>query len=105
MLSEKVELEFLKKLKDKNFQAKLSAAKSPEDALKVVKAEGFNVGLQDFKDSMQKLSDYLKSKSGELSDSDLESVAGGRGSRAAADFFQQNIGHIAGITMAAAAAV
>ena len=46
--------------------------------LEVVNAEGFDVGLQDFKDSMQKLNGYFNPKSGELSDSDLERVAGGK---------------------------
>ena len=77
MLSEIVELEFLKKFEDKTLRVKLAACKSPEEALAVVKAEGFDIGLQDFKESMRKLNAYFNPKSGELSDSDLESVAGG----------------------------
>jgi len=82
MLSEKVELEFLEKLKDENLQKKLTACKSPEEALKVVEAEGFIVDLDDFIASMQKLNNYIKPlTSDELSDSDLEYVAGGRSSQ------------------------
>ena len=82
MLSEKVELEFLKKLEDENLRKKLTVCKNPEEALRVVAAEGFDVGLEDFVDSMRKLNNYVKPLSStELSDSDLEYVAGGRSSQ------------------------
>ena len=102
MLSEKVELDFLKKLKDQTLQKKMSSCKSPEEALKVVKAEGFDVGLKDFTESMQKLNRYLKPKSGELSDTDLESVAGGRGSQQS--FENAMTGISTGVAVASAAA-
>ena len=104
MLSEKVELDFLKKLKDEKLQKKLAASKSPEEALKIVKAEGFDIGLKDFKDSMQKLNGYLKPKSGELSDSDLEYVAGGRSSQRSYENSMLGIGTGAAVVGAAAAA-
>jgi len=77
MVSEKVQSAFLERFRDEKLQKRLAAAKNPREALEVVKAEGFDVGLEDFKESMQRLSDYLNPKQGELSDSDLEHVAGG----------------------------
>ena len=104
MLPEKVELEFLKKLQDEELQKKLAAAKNPQEALAVVKAEGFDVGLEDFKESMQKLSNYIKPKAGELSDSDLEYVAGGRSSQQSYENAMTGIGTTAAVVGAAAAA-
>ena len=104
MLPEKVELEFLKKLQDEKLQKKLATAKNPQEAHEIVKAEGFDVGLEDFKESMQKLSNTIKPKSGELSDSDLEYVAGGRGSQQSYDNAMTAIGTTATVVGATAAA-
>lgn len=82
MLPEQVEVAFLKKLEAEGLQKRLAACASPEEALEVVRAEGFDVPLQDFVESMQKLNSYVRplASGGELSDNDLEYVAGGRSS-------------------------
>ena len=84
-MDQAMEEKFLEKFfKDKNFQKKLSECDSPEQALEIIKSDGFDVDLADFKTSMGKLNDLLKQlqgKSGgeELAEADLELVAGGKG--------------------------
>jgi predicted ribosomally synthesized peptide with nif11-like leader len=76
-----LEMKFVKQLgKDKKLQDALSKAKTPEQAHKVVVAAGYDVKLGEFKTSMAKLNSALNPKAGQLSENDLEMVAGGRAS-------------------------
>ena len=66
---------FVEKVKsDTELQEKLKAAASPEAALEIAKEAGFSITSGDIQ-SMQ-------SQSGEVSDEELETTAGGRGTLA-----------------------
>ena len=79
-MTKELENKFLKQLTtDNKLQDALAKAKSPEEAHKVVVKAGFDVKLDEFKNAMKQLNAAVNQKSGELSENDLEKVAGGRG--------------------------
>ncbi|WP_459910753.1 Nif11-like leader peptide family RiPP precursor [Desulfotomaculum defluvii] len=69
---------FVEKLgKDEALQDKLKACKSPEEAFEVAKGTVEGLSFDDFTATMKKLSESISKTPGELSDTDLEQVAGG----------------------------
>ncbi len=67
-----------KLLKDEDLQKKLQACKSPEEAFGVAKAVVSGLSMEEFTDTMKKINDSAaKTTDGELSEEDLEHVAGG----------------------------
>ena len=80
MISTQLEQKFLKQIsEDDQLRTRLEACKSPEQALQVIKKAGYDVSLKDFTSRMTELNDFLKENKGELTDNDLQNVAGGRG--------------------------
>ena len=86
-MDESIERKFVAQLvSDENLQTRLSACKTQEEAYNVVKAEGYDVEFSDFVDGMDRLNDFVQKvkqiseSTEELSESDLEIVAGGRSS-------------------------
>ena len=84
-MDERIQQKFVKQLfSDENLQTKLSKCKTQEEAFNIVKAEGYDVEFAEFTDSMDRLNDIVKKvkqisdNKEELSESDLEMVAGGR---------------------------
>lgn len=64
--------------KDEGLQKKLQACKSPEEAFEVAKSAVSRLNYEDFTATMKKVNEAVaNTKSGELSDDDLEKVAGG----------------------------
>ncbi len=69
---------FLEKLaKDEALQEKLKACKSPEEAFEVAKGTVDGLSFDDFTATMKKVNEAFTKGNGELSDDDLEQVAGG----------------------------
>jgi len=69
---------FIEKLgQDEALQDKLKACKSPEEAFDVAKAAVDGLSFDDFTATMKKLNEFVTKSQGELSDDDLEQVAGG----------------------------
>lgn len=69
---------FIEKLgQDEALQDKLKACKSPEEAFAVAKGAVDGLNLDDFISTMKKMNESLTQSKGELSDADLEQVAGG----------------------------
>ena len=80
MISADLEKKFFQQLKDdKNFRVKLEECSNPEQAHDVVKKAGYDVTLDDFTKKMTELDNFINDNKDELSDNDLENVAGGRG--------------------------
>ena len=84
-MDESIERKFVAQLvSDENLQTRLSECKTQEEAYNVVKAEGYDVEFGEFTDSMDRLNDIVKKvkqisdNQEELSENDLEMVAGGR---------------------------
>ena len=78
-MDSQLQQKFIKQLaSDKALQDDLSKCGTPEAALDVVKKFGYNVDLNDFKSSMAKLDAFVTPKKGQLTENDLEMVAGGR---------------------------
>ena len=78
MDEKKVKAYLTRLAKDKGLEAKMVAAKTPEDALAAAKGAGFDFDAQEFKDMMIMLTVSVKQAKGEeLSDVELEAVAGG----------------------------
>ena len=79
MDEQKVKAYLTKLAEDKGLQAKMQAAKTPEDALAAVRKAGFDFDAQEFKDLMIMLTASVKQAKGEeLTDEELDAVAGGR---------------------------
>ncbi|WP_347489114.1 Nif11-like leader peptide family RiPP precursor [Desulfoscipio sp. XC116] len=69
---------FIEKLgKDEALQNKLKACKSPEEAFEVAKGAVDGLSFDEFTSTMKKLNESITKNKGELSDDDLEQVAGG----------------------------
>ncbi|GAB6181626.1 hypothetical protein JCM14036_29450 [Desulfotomaculum defluvii] len=69
---------FIEKLgKDEALQDKLKACKSPEEAFEVAKGVVDGLSFDDFTATMKKINESIAKNQGELSDDDLEQVAGG----------------------------
>lgn len=70
---------FLERLEnEEELQKKLQDCKSPEEAFAVAKDAVSELDKNEFFETMKKINDSVaKNESGELSDSDLEQVAGG----------------------------
>ena len=64
--------DFIATLKDESLAKKMSEAKSPKEAYAIAKANGVTDSFDEFANEMKKLKN-----AGELSEDDLESVAGG----------------------------
>ena len=65
--------DFIAKLEDADLVKKMEGAKTPEEAYAVAKAYGVTDSIKAFTEEME----ALKEATGELSDDDLEAVAGG----------------------------
>lgn len=65
--------DFITKLNNADLVKKMSDAKSPKEAYDIAKANGLSDGYDAFVKEMEK----LKADTGELSDDDLQAVAGG----------------------------
>lgn len=69
---------FIEKLgQDEALQNNLKACKSPEEAFDVAKAAVSGLNFDEFVSTMKKLNESITKSKGELSDDDLEQVAGG----------------------------
>jgi hypothetical protein len=80
-MDNQVEQKFLKQfVADKKLQDDLAKCKTPDEAHGVVKKYGYDVDLDDFIKSMTKLNVILNPQKGQLSENDLDLVAGGRAS-------------------------
>ena len=78
-MTKDLENKFLEQLStDKKFQEDLGKSKTPEEAHSVVVQAGYNVELAEFSEAMDRLNAFINQQSGELSENDLEMVAGGR---------------------------
>ena len=78
MDEQKVKPYLTKLSEDKELQAKMQDAKTPEDALAAAKEAGFEFDAQEFKDLMIMLTVSVKQAKGEeLTDEELDAVAGG----------------------------
>lgn len=78
MDEQKVKAYLTKLSEDQEFQTKMQNAKTPEEALAVVKSYGFEFEEEEFKSLMMRLMVSIKQSRGEeLTDEELDAVAGG----------------------------
>lgn len=83
-------------VKDEEILKKMTEAKTPEECYDVVK-DRINISFEDFQSSMSVALAYLQeSESGELSEDDLDAVAGGKSTA-------QVIGDVSGVVGGVAA--
>lgn len=78
MDEQKVKAYFTELAANKEFQAKMQDAKTPEDALAAAKEHGFEFEADEFRQLMISLTASVKQAKGEeLTDEELEAIAGG----------------------------
>jgi len=96
---------FIEKLgTDEALQNSLKACKSPEDAFEVAKGAVDGLSLDEFTSTMKQLNEAITKGKGELSDADLEQVAGGWSSDNTASVIVGTVGATAAAAAPAAAA-
>ena len=106
-MTKELQSKFLKQITtDKKLQDDLAQSKTPEEAHKVVVKAGYNIKLDEFKVAMGQLNAAVNQQSGELSENDLEMVAGGRSDGATNDVVAVTsiVGASAGVVAAGATA-
>ena len=103
MDEQKVKAYLGKLVADKEFQAKMQDAKTPEDALAIAKSYGFEFDAEEFRDLMIRLTISVKQAKGEaLTDEEMDAVAGGASNDVTAG---AAAGAAAGVTASASACV
>jgi hypothetical protein len=79
----KLQLFMDKAINEELFRRRMEQASSLQDALAVLKGEGLEMGAEEFRSALKLLLYVVKATKGELSETDLDSVAGGVGVLAA----------------------